>query len=93
LRDSVVLSFAVGYNNYIHISLYLSISTRDYYSRHLNIYSKLLIVVHTFNPSTWESKASELCEFKASLVYIVSSKTARATQRNPVSKKTKPKYL
>ena len=27
-----------------------------------------------------------LCEFEASLVYKVSSRTARATQRNPVSK-------
>ena len=30
-------------------------------------------------------------EFEASLVYRVSSRTARATQRNPVSKKPKPK--
>ena len=30
-----------------------------------------------------------LCEFEASLVYIVSSRTARRTQRNPVSKKRK----
>jgi hypothetical protein len=38
------------------------------------------VVVHSFNPSTWE----------ASLVYRVSSRTARATQRNPVSEnKTK----
>jgi hypothetical protein len=28
---------------------------------------------------------ADLCEFKASLVYRVSSKTVRATQRNPVS--------
>jgi hypothetical protein len=28
-----------------------------------------------------------ISEFKASLVYRVSSRTARATQRNPVSKK------
>ena len=28
----------------------------------------------------------DLCEFKASLVYKMSSKTARATQRNSVSK-------
>jgi hypothetical protein len=32
-----------------------------------------------------------ISEFEASLVYKVSSRTARATQRNPVSKKTKPK--
>jgi hypothetical protein len=32
-------------------------------------------------------------EFKASLVYRVSSRTARVTQRNPVSKKTKKEVL
>jgi hypothetical protein len=32
-----------------------------------------------------------ISEFKASLVYKVSSKIARATQRNPVSKQTKKK--
>jgi hypothetical protein len=32
-----------------------------------------------------------ISEFKASLVYRVSSRTARAIQRNPVSKKTKNK--
>jgi hypothetical protein len=31
-----------------------------------------------------------ISEFKASLVYRVSSRTARATQRNPVSKNQKP---
>jgi hypothetical protein len=44
------------------------------------------VVVHAFNPSrgTWISK------FEASVVYRVSSRTARATQRNPVLKnKTK----
>ena len=34
------------------------------------------IVVHTFNPSTWEAEAGR--EFEASLVYVVSSRTARA---------------
>jgi hypothetical protein len=32
-----------------------------------------------------------ISEFKASLFYKVSSRTARATQRNPVSKKQKQK--
>jgi hypothetical protein len=32
-----------------------------------------------------------ISEFEASLVYRVSSRTARATQRNPVSKKPKKK--
>jgi hypothetical protein len=44
------------------------------------------VVAHTFNPSTWEAEAGGFLEFKASLVYRVSSRTARATRRNPVSK-------
>jgi hypothetical protein len=32
-----------------------------------------------------------ISEFEASLVYKISSRTARATQRNPVSKKQKKK--
>jgi hypothetical protein len=34
-------------------------------------------------------RGRQISEFKASLVYRVSSRTARATQRNPVSKKQK----
>jgi hypothetical protein len=34
-----------------------------------------------------EGRGRWISEFKASLVYKVSSRTARATQRNPVSKK------
>jgi hypothetical protein len=33
----------------------------------------------------------QISEVEASLVYRVSSRTARATQRNPVSEKPKPK--
>jgi hypothetical protein len=44
------------------------------------------VVAHAFNPSTWEAEAGGF-EFKASLFYKVSSRTARATQRNPVSRK------
>jgi hypothetical protein len=43
-------------------------------------------VEHAFNPSTCKAEAGRSLEFKASLVYRVSSRTARATQRNPVSK-------
>jgi hypothetical protein len=46
------------------------------------------VVAHTFNPSTWEAEAGRFL-FKVSLVYRVSSGTARATQRNPVSKEKK----
>jgi hypothetical protein len=36
-------------------------------------------------------RGRQISEFKASLVYRVSSRTARATQRDPVSKKQKTK--
>ena len=38
-------------------------------------------------PAHLRQKQADLCEFEACLVYRVSSRTARATQRNPVSKK------
>ena len=48
------------------------------------------VVAHAFNPSIWEAEAGGISEFEASLVYKVSSRTARAIQRNPASKnKTK----
>jgi hypothetical protein len=37
------------------------------------------------------SRGRWISEFEASLVYKVSFRTARATQRNPVSKNQKPK--
>jgi hypothetical protein len=50
------------------------------------------VVAHAFNPSTWEAeRGRRISEFKAILVYKVSSRTARATQRNPVSKNKKQK--
>jgi hypothetical protein len=60
------------------------------------------VVAHAFNPGTWEAEAERqrerergrgrrISELEASLVYRVSSRTARATQRNPVSKKKKKK--
>jgi hypothetical protein len=36
-------------------------------------------------------RGRQISEFEASLVYKVSSRTARATQRNPVSEKPKTK--
>ena len=38
---------------------------------------ELGMLVYTFNPSTPEAEA-DLCEFQTSLVYIVSSRIARA---------------
>jgi hypothetical protein len=42
------------------------------------------VVVHAFNPSPCRGR--QISEFEASLVYKVSSRIARTTQRNPVSK-------
>jgi hypothetical protein len=39
-------------------------------------------VSHAFNP---RGRGRQISEFKDSLVYRVSSRTARATQRNPAS--------
>jgi hypothetical protein len=49
------------------------------------------VVAHAFNPSTREAEAGGSLEFEASLVYRVSSRTAGAIQRNPVSKNQKKK--
>jgi hypothetical protein len=51
------------------------------------------VVVHTFNPRLGRKRQADLCGFKSSLVYKVSSRKARAvTHRNPVLK-TKKKFL
>ena len=42
-------------------------------------------------PALRRQRQEELCELKASLVYSVSSRIARATQGNPVSEKEKKK--
>jgi hypothetical protein len=52
--------------------------------------TKLVVVGHTFNPSTWEAVLVDLWEFEISLVYRVISKIARATQRDHVSKNKIP---
>ena len=49
-------------------------------------YVSQAVAAHAFNPSTWEAEERQISEFKVSMVYKVSSRTARATQRNPVSK-------
>ena len=46
------------------------------------------VVAHAFNPSSQETEAGGSL-FKASLVYRVSSRTAKATQINPVLKNQK----
>jgi hypothetical protein len=46
--------------------------------------SSWAVVVHACNSSTWEAEAGGFLKFEASLVYRESSRTVRATQRNPV---------
>ena len=48
-------------------------------------------MAHSCNPSTLGGRDRQISEFEASLVCRVSSRTARATQRNPVSNKKKKK--
>jgi hypothetical protein len=47
------------------------------------------VVAHAFNPSTWEAEAGGFLSSRPALVYKVSSRTARAIQRNPVKKTNK----
>ena len=50
------------------------------------------MVAHPLIPALGRQRQEDLCEFRVSLVYRVSSKTSRATQRNPVlENKTKQK--
>lgn len=48
-------------------------------------------MVHVFVPELGRQKQEDFCEFQASLVYTRSSKIARATHRNTVSKQTNNK--
>jgi hypothetical protein len=51
------------------------------------------VAAHAFNPSTQEAEAGGFLSSRLAVVYRVSSRTARAIQRNPVSKKKKFIFL
>jgi hypothetical protein len=53
------------------------------------IKDQMVVVVHTFNPSTWEKDSGRSLEFEASLVYRVSSRTAGVTKKKKKKKKKK----
>jgi hypothetical protein len=53
--------------------------------------SKSGIAVHTFDPR--RQRQVDLCEFKASLVYIVNSRTARAIYEKQTNKQQKTTWL
>jgi hypothetical protein len=48
-------------------------------------------MAHAFDPKHLGGRGKWISELEASLVYRVSSRTARATQSNPVSKNKKTK--
>ena len=50
------------------------------------------MVAHAFKPHLG-GRGRQISEFEASMVYRVSSRTARATQRIPVSEKQKTKRM
>jgi hypothetical protein len=49
------------------------------------------MMAHAFNPSTPGGRGMQISEFEASLIYKVSSRTARAIQRSPFLKKKREK--
>jgi hypothetical protein len=71
-----------------------SFSSRYVYSTQFSLKSIIStgVVAHTFNPSTREAEAGGLLNLRPGLVYRVSSRTARAIQRNPVWGKKKKEY-
>jgi len=58
----------------------------------LRIETSSWLGTHTFNTSAWRQRQVNLCEFHDSLGYKVSSRTVRATQRNPVLKIQKRRW-
>jgi hypothetical protein len=77
-----------AYINYYYTDLHIS---PNYQTNVCSLLKSLKIngavLANTFNPSTWEAEAGGSLEFEASLVYRVSSGTARVTQRNPTVEK------
>lgn len=51
------------------------------------------MVLFALNPSTSKAEAGNLCEMKANLVYVVSSRPAIVIQSDPASAKQNEKRL
>ena len=49
------------------------------------------MVMHIFKPSIWEAEAGGFPKSEATLIYIMSFTTAKATYREPASIKTRTK--
>jgi hypothetical protein len=85
-----VRSLLYGRNQFSSIRPCLNLAMTSIFDPHMLQYLTLkrsrmhqAVMAHAFNPSTWEAEAGGFL----SLVYRVSSSTARAIQRNPVKKK------
>ena len=61
---------------------------RRFWSQHpiVKQSTKLDVVACAFNHSTWEAEGVDFYELWTSLIYIASSRTAKATQRDSVSR-------
>jgi hypothetical protein len=83
----------------IHIHTYTNSYTHTHTHLHTHIHTHSLpinvfrnkafsqaMVAHIFNPSTQETELGRSLSWRPGLIYRVSSKTARDTQRNPVLK-------
>jgi hypothetical protein len=76
-----------GTESYSLIERQLSNSWRNYRGVTITMnMSSLSVVAHALG-----DRGRQISEFEASLIYKVSSRTARATQRNPISKNWKTK--
>ena len=49
------------------------------YNEYLKLRVKSGMVIHTFNPRTWEAEAGAFLSVQTSLVYIVGSRLAETT--------------
>ena len=87
----LVVSHHVGAGFQIKISAEQPVLLTPEPSPHLNTLKKgkkkkILFICTPLIPALGRQRQADLCEFKPTLVYEVSSRRARATQRNPVSK-------
>jgi hypothetical protein len=52
-----------------------------------------VVMAHTFNPNTWEAEAGRFLSLRPAWSTELSSRTARATQKNPVTPRKKRDFF
>lgn len=80
------------HSQYSQSTICLSFQILDFQIRDVHLMSKLQRskpgeVAHSFSPSIQGRDMWIYCEFEASLIYKESSRTVRASQRNPITNK------